>query len=108
MNDELKSSTVVRAAQRPATMFWVPLDIFFIECGAIFLLFRFFGLWAAAFLPLHAIPVLLTMKNLFWPRTIRVNFWHYHVVGNRGLRCRGVTFSPARLRTKANSDDLAK
>lgn len=109
MNDEeLKSSTVIRAAQRPAMMMWVPLDVFFLECLALLLLIRFAGLWALAFLPLHAIPVLLTQRDAFWPKTLWVNFTHYVSVGNRYLRGLGVTFTPKHLRTRAKPDDLTE
>lgn len=104
--ENLKSSTVVRAAQRPTMMMFVPLDIFLLEGVLMVVLIRFIGLWALAFLPLHAIPVLLTQRDAFWPKTIRVHFTHYISVGNRWLRGRGVTFNAQHLRTKAKPDDL--
>ena len=104
--ENLKSSTVIRAAQRPAMMMWVPLDVFFVEAGALLMLVRFMGLWALASIPLHAIPVLLTQKDPFWPKTLWVNFTYYVSVGNRYLRGRGVTFNAKHLRTKAKPDDF--
>lgn len=85
---------------------WVPLDIFIAEAIIFLMLVRFIGLWACAFLSLHAIPVLLTQRDPFWPKTLWVNFTYYAIVGNRYLRGSGVTFIPKQLRTKAKPDDI--
>lgn len=86
-------------------MMFVPLDVFFGECLVLMLGIRFLGLWALAVVPLHAVPVLLTQRDPFWPRTLWVNFNYYVSVGNRYLRDSGVTFTAKQLRTKAKPDD---
>lgn len=106
MDEELKASTVVRAAQRPTTMMWVPLDVFIVEAFVVLLAVRFFNLWALILTPLHLPLVLLTAQDPFWTRTLTYAFFHYVSVGNRGLRGKGVTFSAKFIRTPTKTHDL--
>src|ERR1700754_818820 len=102
-DDDLKKSTVIRAGQRPPMILFVPMNVFFIETGLMFLVAKFIGMWVFALIPLHIIPVVWTAKDLFWTRTMDANRNHWWFASNKDLKAKNaVTFTAAAIHKKSS------
>lgn len=103
--DQLEESTVIRAGQRPAMALYVPLTLFIVEVFVLLLLVRTIGFWALSVTPIHLWFMVKTSQDVFWMRTMWVNFKHWWFVGNRGLKGdKVVTFSASPIRKKGGID----
>ncbi|WLI87826.1 VirB3 family type IV secretion system protein [Massilia sp. R2A-15] len=101
--DSLDRSTIIRAGQRPAVIAYVPINVFIAECIAGLSLFWLFGVWAAAFLPVHLWFVIKTAEDYHWVAATRATVEHTmfawtgllpRAVRNKDLHGKGVvTFS---------------
>jgi ATP/ADP translocase len=103
MEGQLYKSTVIRAGQRLATMLYVPLNVFMVECVLYFLAARFLGFFGLATIVLHVVPVVLTGTNPYWVTDLIADFWFYWIAKNKGLKSnRAVTFTPAPVKEYYN------
>ncbi|HGO6073763.1 TPA: VirB3 family type IV secretion system protein [Burkholderia cepacia] len=106
-DEELIESTVIRSAQRPALMFYVPLSLFLAETLLILALFRFLGFWVLVFVPLHFWFVSETLRDFNWMKVLWINLMHFWLfVRNRGFYGKHVvTFTPAPVNARNNDYD---
>ena len=104
--DELTSSTVIRAGQRPAMWLYVPLDLCLVEMVVFLILMRFIGFYSVIFAPIHMYYVIKTEADPYWIRAMWANKSHWFWQSNKGLKGkRSITFSPSVV--KANKNDYA-
>lgn len=107
--DELTTSIVIRAGQRPALMLYVPLSLFIAEAMVGLTLFRLIGYWVITLLPIHFYFITRTAEDYHWMSTVKADIYHYlFFVKNKGLHGKGVitfTASPPNARER-NYDGL--
>ena len=102
-DEELDSSVVLRAAQRPALMAYVPIGIFIGELLAALLLFRIIGIWVLILLPIHGYFVIKTDKDVHWVTALRAWYKLRLFANNKGLRDKDVvTFTASPIKSEKN------
>lgn len=83
--EQLDESTVIRAGQRPALVFYVPINVFLIEAALALFLFRVIGFWVVILLPIHFYFVIKTADDYHWVQSFLAWREHCLFAGNKGL-----------------------
>lgn len=109
----LDRSTIIRAAQRPAVIAYVPINIFISECLLGLALSWLFGIWALAFSPIHLWLVIKTADDFHWVAASRATVtytivcwsgWFPSFIQNKDLHGKGVvTFSASPMKARGSN-----
>ena len=97
-SEELNTTTVITAAQRPALFMYVPMTVFVVEVMVMLTLYALFGWWVISLAPLHIWFIAQTNADYQWPTKLWCTITLFWQVRNLGVRRKGVvTFTPNRI-----------